>query len=171
MAVESASRQPRREPSAPGETERERLNRQLIELLNEIRVAIPGVQVLFAFLLAVPFTARFESVSSFQRAVYFVALLAAALSSALLIAPAPYHRLLFGEGQRRHVIHRTSQLLVCGLLALALAMTAVVLLVSDVMFGTATAAGVTVATAATFLGLWVILPLQRRLRLGPRARR
>ena len=93
------------EPRDRSEDEQERLNRQLIELLNELRVAMPGVQVLFGFLLAVPFQQRFEQVSDFQQTVYFVTLLCAAVATAFLIAPSAYHRLMFEQHDKPNIVH------------------------------------------------------------------
>src|SRR3954453_1058205 len=87
-----------------GEDEKERAQRQLIELLNELRVVIPGVQVLFAFLLTVPFNQRFGQVDPFQKTVYFATLLLSALATALFLAPTGYHRLLFHKRQRKYII-------------------------------------------------------------------
>src|SRR3982751_3778522 len=103
--------------------EQERLNRQLIELLNEIRVALPGVQVLFAFLLAVPFQNRFAQATSFQKHVYLVTMLASATATACLIAPTGYHRLLFQRGDRPRIIRHGTRLFIAGLVSLAIAMT------------------------------------------------
>src|SRR4051794_3219075 len=92
------------EPPRRDQEEQERLNRQLLELLNELRVALPGVQVLFAFLLAVPFQQRFTQTTPFERYVYLVTLLASAAATAFLIAPTGYHRLLFQRGDRPRII-------------------------------------------------------------------
>ena len=114
--------------------EQERLNRQMTELLNELRVAMPGVQVLFAFLLAVPFQQRFATVNAFQRDVYLVTLLAAATATAFLIAPSAYHRIAFQEHEKERIIQMGTRQFVCGLVALAVAMNGAVLLVTDVLF-------------------------------------
>ena len=90
----------RAEESDRSDEEQDRLNRQMTELLNELRVAMPGVQVLFAFLLAVPFQQRFAMVNTFQRNVYLVTLLAAATATAFLIAPSAYHRIAFQEHEK-----------------------------------------------------------------------
>src|SRR3569832_1460262 len=136
------------------EEEQERLNRQMMELLNELRVAMPGVQILFGFLLTVPFQQRFRDVTQFQETVYFVTLVAAAVAAAFLIAPSAYHRVMFEQHDKPNIIHiGTGQMLV-GLGALALAMNGAVLLVTDVLFEAGTVA-VTVALLATlYLTLW-----------------
>jgi hypothetical protein len=146
--------------------EQERLNRQLIELLNELRVALPGVQVLFAFLLAVPFQNRFGQTSSFERHVYLVTLLASAASAAFLIAPTGYHRILFQRGDRPEIIRHGTKMLIAGLGCLALAMTGAVFLVAEVIFSVATAVSVASASALLFFWLWFGLALVRRAREG-----
>jgi hypothetical protein len=147
------------------ETEGEELNRNLSELLQELRVAQMGVQVLFAFLLTVPFSQRFGQVTSFQRDVYFATLLAATLSAILLIAPTAQHRLLFGRHDKRYLVVASTRMAIAGLAFLAVAMTAVVLLLTDLLFGTTTTIAVVAVVALTFTILWFIVPLRRRERL------
>jgi Family of unknown function (DUF6328) len=146
--------------------EQDRLNRQLLELLNELRVALPGVQVLFAFLLAVPFQPRFESVTDLERHVYLVTLLASAAATAFLIAPTSYHRLLFQRGYRPQIIRNGARMLIAGLTCLAVAMIGAVFLVVSFMFADDTAVAVAAATLALFAVLWFGVPLVRRLRDG-----
>ncbi len=146
------------------ETEKERLDRNLMELLGELRVALPGVQVLFAFLLAVPFQARFRTVTTFQRDVYFATLCCALLASALLIAPTPFHRLTFRLHQKRALVRIANRFAIAGLGMLALAMSGVILLISDYLFGTAVAVVATSLAAAAFALLWGVLPLLYRRR-------
>ena len=150
-------------PSELEETEHERLDRELNQLLNELRVAMPGVQVLFAFLLAVPFQQRFTEVTDFQRDVYFVTLLAAAAASALFIAPTAYHRLMFRARDKPMLIDISSRLAVCGLACLALAMNGAVLLVTDVLFEGTTVIVTITLTVTLYVGLWFVLGLLRRL--------
>jgi hypothetical protein len=143
------------------ESEQERLNRQLDQLLQELRVAMPGVQVLFAFLLAVPFQQRFGNVTDFQKDVYFVTLLAAAAASALFIAPTAFHRLRFQDNDKAYLVSVSSKMALTGLGFLAIAMNGAVLLVSDVLFDGA-AVTITVAITATlYIGLWFGLGLVR----------
>jgi cation transport ATPase len=142
--------------------EQERLNRQMTELLNELRVAMPGVQVLFAFLLAVPFQQRFETVDAFQRDVYLFTLLAAATATAFLVAPSAYHRIAFQEHEKERIIHMGTRQFVCGIVALAVAMTGAVLLVTDVLFKAATTIVVVVCVAALFAWLWFGIGLWRK---------
>jgi hypothetical protein len=151
-------------PSGRDETEEQRLDRNLGELLQELRVALPGVQVLFAFLLAVPFQQNFTKISEFEKKVYFATLLLTALSAALLIAPSAYHRITFRYQQKYRLVFIANRLAIAGLAALALAMTCAILLITDVLFGTTTTI-VTVAAALTvFVLLWAVLPLRRRLK-------
>jgi hypothetical protein len=146
------------------DAEQERLNRQLLELLNELRVALPGVQVLFAFLLAVPFQQRFGQVSTFERYVYIVTLLASAAATAFLIAPTGYHRVLFQRGDKPEIIHHGTRMLIAGLVCLAIAMTGAVYLVTEFVFSTSTAVPVAAVAAAMFGWFWFGAALVRRLR-------
>jgi Family of unknown function (DUF6328) len=147
------------------ETEEERLDRNLGELLQELRIALPGVQVLFAFLLAVPFQQNFEKISDFDKTMYFVTLLLTALSAALLIAPSAYHRLTFRYQQKHRLVFVSNRLAIAGLGVLALAMTCAILLVTNVLWGTvATTVVTTVLVLAMFAVLWVALPMRRRFR-------
>jgi amino acid transporter len=144
------------------EEEQERLNRQLTELLTELRVAMPGVQVLFAFLLAVPFQQRFATVDSFQRGLYLVTLVAAATATAFFIAPSAYHRIAFQQHEKERIIRLGTRQFLCGLVALAVAMTGAVLLVTDVLFQAPTEIIATGGVAALFLWLWFGIGLLRR---------
>jgi hypothetical protein len=151
---------------APGrrETPEERLDRNLEELLAGLRVALPGVQVLFAFLLVLPFQQRFEAVTSFQEKVYFATLLATALATALLIAPSARHRIQFRRADKEWVVVTANRLAIAGLATLGVAMSGAILLVSDFLFASTTAAIATTAVLATIGGLWFVIPLARRLR-------
>ncbi|MEA2127540.1 MAG: hypothetical protein QOJ85_431 [Solirubrobacteraceae bacterium] len=152
-----------RNPSERVESEQERLDRQLDQLLTELRVAMPGVQVLFAFLLAVPFQQRFGQVTDFQKNVYFVTLLAATAASALFIAPTAFHRLVFKARDKPFLIAISSKLAVAGLACLAVAMNGAVLLVTDVLFDRTTVTVTVAITASLYIGLWFVLGLVRRL--------
>ena len=145
------------------ETEDERLNRELDQLLQELRVAMPGVQVLFAFLLAVPFQQRFAQVSDFQQDVYFGTLLASAVASALFIAPTAYHRMMFRGRDKPRLVAMSSRFAIAGLAALAVAMNGVILLVTDFIFDGAVVAITTVLSASMFFGLWFVLGIVRRM--------
>src|ERR1700761_3270551 len=147
------------------ETEEERLDRNLGELLQELRVALPGVQVLFAFLLAVPFQQNFTKTSEFDKKIYFITLLLTALSAALLIAPSAYHRITFRYQQKHRLVFVSNRLAIAGLGVLALAMTCAIMLVTNVLFGTvATTVVTTLVVLAMFFVLWAVLPLKRRLK-------
>jgi Family of unknown function (DUF6328) len=145
------------------ESQKERVDRELIELLNELRVALPGVQVLFAFLLAIPFASHFDRVTDFERDVYFVALLAAVLSSGLLIAPSAYHRLLFRQAEKERLLLHANRLAIAGLTALAVSLLASILLVSEFLFGGVTASIVTSIGGLAIALLWYALPLRLRV--------
>jgi hypothetical protein len=160
----------RGEPQAPpgailptrGETELERYDRNLNEILSELRVALPGVQVLFAFLLVVPFNQRFASVSTFERRLYFATLLCTLLASILLIAPALVHRLTFRLGQKAYVVRVANRLTIAGLAVFALAMTGAVLLITHYLFGGPTAIVTTAVVLIAFGLIWFALPLHHR---------
>ena len=141
---------------------KEDLDRELIELLNELRVALPGVQVLFAFLLAVPFANGWRRVTAFQRDVFFVAFLCTAAATILLIAPSAYHRLRWREHDKEHMLETANRLTIAGTGFLALAMTAVVLLITDVLFSFWWAVLATALLAAGFAWFWYGLALRRR---------
>src|SRR4051812_31562403 len=149
-------------PRLRDETETERLDRNLVELLQEVRVVQTGVQVLFAFLLTVPFSARFDEITGFQRGAYFAALVGAAAASVLLIAPTAVHRILFRLGQKEYMVDMANRLTLGGLVSTALAMIAAMLLVSDVMFGMGVAVAIATATGVAFAGVWAAVPLRRR---------
>jgi len=151
-------------PSGRTEDEQERLNRQMMELLNELRVAMPGVQVLFGFLLTVPFQQRFAQTDAFQRTVYVVSLVAAACATALLIAPSAYHRMTFQHHQKPQVIRLGTRQFLLGLLALAIAMIGAVALVLDFLFKAPTALVIAVALGLLYVTLWFGLGAVRRLR-------
>jgi len=144
------------------ETPLERADRNLTELLGELRVALPGVQVLFAFLLIVPFNDRFSDATAFQRDLYLGTLICTAFASALLIAPSMNHRLEFRHGDKEHLVTVSNRLTIAGLTLVAFAMTGVVALLTDFVFGTATMIVTTGALALAFALLWYLLPLRRR---------
>jgi hypothetical protein len=145
------------------ETELERYDRNLTELTGELRVALPGVQVLFAFLLVAPFNQRFGTVSQFERQLYFAALLLTLLATMLLIAPTIIHRLHFRRGEKAYVVQTANRLMISGLIVFAVAMTTAVLLVTHYLFGSLTAVITTVIVVAAFILIWFLLPLRRRL--------
>jgi predicted membrane channel-forming protein YqfA (hemolysin III family) len=148
----------------------EDLDRELIEFLNELRVALPGVQVLFAFLLAVPFANGWTRVTNLQRDVFFVAFIATAAASILLIAPSAYHRLRWREGDKEQLLRTSNRLAIAGTIFLALGMTAAVFLISDILFRAWWAALTTALVGAAFAWFWYGLPLSRRPSDGARSR-
>lgn len=150
----------------PNETEAEMADRHLSELLQELRIALPGVQVLFAFLLTVPFAARFEDLKGSQQDLYFAVLALAALAIALFIAPSAHHRILFHRHQKTFLVATATRFAIAGLVALALAIVGSLWLISSFLFD-ATTTKITIVVAATVFGLlWFVEPLIRRLQ-GP----
>jgi hypothetical protein len=147
-----------RQVPAEGEDKRDR---QMIELLNELRVALPGVQILFAFLLTVPFSVRFEKLTTFQRDDYYVTLLATTLSTACLIAPSAAHRLRFHRHDRNWLIESANALTIGGLVLLAVAITGAVTLITDIMFDGVLVWIYSGALALVIVGLWFLRPLAR----------
>lgn len=135
-----------------------------MELLNELRVALPGVQVLFAFLLTVPFTQVFPRINDSQTNVYFAAFLTAAGASAFLIAPTSYHRIRFREGDKEQMLHTANRLAIIGTIFLALSITCTVYLITDLLFSGAGPAVTTAIFAGLFAWLWYGLPIVRHLR-------
>jgi hypothetical protein len=152
------------------ESEEERLDRNLSEMLQELRVAIPGVQVLFAFLLAVPFQQGFAQVNNFQRDVYFATLLCTAISAVLLMAPTAYHRLTFRYQQKRRLVFYSNRFAIGGLVFLALAMLGALVLVTDYLFSSTATIVVGGLAVAAFALFWFALPLRRRLSLKAEGR-
>ena len=147
--------------SRPGETEAERDDRNLIELLQELRVAGLGVQVLFGFLLSIPFTARFARLSHAQHGLYVATLLLAALATALLLAPVAYHRLVFRRHRKEQLVKDANVLAILGLAAVGLAVSAAVLLVVSFVDRGATVVVISVFVVCVFAVLWFVLPLAR----------
>jgi O-antigen/teichoic acid export membrane protein len=152
------------------ETEQERLDRNLNEMLQELRVAIPGVQVLFAFLLTVPFAQGFKDVNNFQRDVYFATLICTAISAVLLMAPTAYHRLTFRYQQKRKLVFYSNRFAIAGLVFLALAILGALTFVTDYLFSTAATVVVGGLAVAAIAFFWFALPLRRRLSLKAQGR-
>jgi amino acid transporter len=148
------------------EDRKERVSRELIELLNELRVALPGVQVLFAFLLAVPFAQGFTRVTDFQRALYFVVIALTAVSLALLIAPSAWHRLRFRQQDKERILRASNKMSIVGLGFLALAMTGAVMLIADFIYSPTLTIISGIAAFIVYGLLWYVLPLA-----GPRGPR
>ena len=146
------------------ETEDERkdkLNRELMELLNELRVFLPGVQVLFAFLLTVPFNQRFESVTPEQKAVFFCSILAATISSILLIAPGTLHRLRWRQHDKERLLRLGNRLAIAGTAALAVAIAAALWVVADVLYGPVASFIVTPVIVVILVVSWYVLAIGR----------
>jgi uncharacterized membrane protein YidH (DUF202 family) len=151
-----------RDGDATVETPKERIDRELLELLNELRVALPGVQFLFAFLLILPFQTTADELTDFHRQVFFVALVSAAVATGLLIAPAAHHRVLFRQKDKERLLKRSNQSALLGLAALVVAICAALLLVVDIFFSS-TQAWLTTGLIAAFLTTWwIVVPFWRR---------
>jgi amino acid transporter len=146
------------------ETPKERADRELIELLNELRVVLPGVTVMLAFLLAVPFSRGWQHVTTFQRDVFVVAFLATALSVVLLTAPSSYHRLRFRHGDKERLVRFGNRFAIAGIAAFAVALEAVVLLVIDYVLSLEAATAATVALGLVVLVCWYGFPLADAVR-------
>jgi hypothetical protein len=144
--------------------EERKRDRQMIELLNELRVALPGVQIFFAFLLTVPFSQRFGQLTSFQRNVYYLTLMATALCAACLIGPSASHRLRFHKSDRAWIVESANTLLIAGLVLLAVALSGAVLLITDVMFDGPRVWIYTAVVAVAVIGIWFVRPLLRAAR-------
>jgi hypothetical protein len=163
-----ADAQPRAPDDDRNETTDEQLDRNTIELLNELRVAATGIQVMFAFLLVVPFNAGWTKTTSFERTVYFVTLAFVALAAFLLIALPIQHRLLFRHHEKRYLVTMGNRLAIAGNGCLAFGFTGILVLLSDYVVGGLAPVIVGVLTFAFIGGLWFGLPLLRRSRERPR---
>lgn len=138
-------------------------DRELIELLTELRVALPGVQVMFAFLLVVPFSQGFAEVTSTQKGVYFAAFLCTTVATLMLIAPTTYHRLRWRQHDKEQMLATANKLVIVGMTFLALAMSCVVYFMTSFLYP-GIAGLVTALATAAFAGLWFGLPLYRQMR-------
>ena len=147
-----------------GESEAERLDRNLMELLQELRVASIGVQFLFAFLLVVPFQQGFVEVTDFEKRVYYVTLLLTAAAGICLMAPVARHRLRFRDQDKRWIVASSHKYAIAGMGLLALAISGVVLLISHYVYDAATAAVATAAVSLAIGWIWFGAPLVRALR-------
>jgi Family of unknown function (DUF6328) len=139
-------------------------DRQMAELLQELRVALPGVQILFAFLLTVPFSQGFTRATGFQRNLFFATLIATAVSTVCFIAPTATHRLRFHQGERAYIIESANRLLIVGLAFLAIAVIGAITLITDYLFGLDSHWYWPVAVALLLVGLWFVRPLVRHVR-------
>jgi hypothetical protein len=145
-----------------GETSSEKLMRNVAELLQELRVAQAGVQILFGFLLSVVFTDRFHDASGFEKALHLAAVVLAAAATALLTAPAAWHRLLFRTGSRERILTVGNRFVLAGLVCLALAITTVVALIAKVVYGGVAMVVIGVLSAVLFGVLWFVVPARLR---------
>ncbi|HEX3788453.1 MAG TPA: DUF6328 family protein [Pseudonocardiaceae bacterium] len=151
------------EPAADDtETPQAKLTRNMAELLQELRVAQAGVQILFAFLLSVAFTARFAQATRLERTTELVTVLLTTGSTALLMAPAAWHRIYFRQGRRPDIIYWANRFAIAGLALLAAALTGAVLLLVEVVVGGWTAIVLAAASGVLFTLIWFVLPLARR---------
>jgi len=153
------------------DSETQQLSRNLNELLQELRVAQAGVQILFGFLLSIAFTERYAQTDDYIRTTHFITVLFATAATALLTAPASWHRVLFRQGRRERIITVANKLAVAGLICLAFAVTGTVLLIGEVVLGGWAAVLVAVLTAIGFSLLWLIVPWREREEVPDRAER
>jgi hypothetical protein len=165
MAPLSAPRLRVVDDDSRNETALERCDRNLVELLQEVRVVQTGVQVLFAFLLTAPLAARFTTLNAFQRYTYFFTLLATGAAAVLLIAPTAYHRVLFRLGDKENLVQVANRFTLAGLTFVAVSMLGALLLVTDLLFSGATVIATVAVATVGLLAAWCVLPLRRRARL------
>src|SRR5262249_18029457 len=149
---------------ARGETPLQRVDRAYGEILQEVRVAQTGVQILFAFLLTLAFTSRFGSVPPFQRGIYVVTLMLCAAAAALLIAPAAFHRVVYRQRLKHHLVRVASRLALSGLALLLLALVSALLLILDVVIGLGPALLLAGGALGWFVTWWFVLPVWSRVR-------
>ena len=149
------------------ESRQERLDRELIELLNELRVALPGVQVLFAFLLTIPFTGTFGRLSDLDRDVFFGTFCATIVATAFFMMPSAYHRLRFRRDDKDRILKAGNRAAIAGLACLMAAICGAAFLIADIVFGAVGAAVTVAVTAALIGGLWFVLPLIREAEQEP----
>jgi hypothetical protein len=144
------------------ESRRERVNRELIELLNELRVALPGVQVLFAFLLAVPFANGWTRVTDSQKNIFYATLVATAMSTACFIVPTAYHRINFRKREKERILLISNKFAIAGLMFLGVSIIGAIMLITDVIYSQTAAVVAAIIAFVVFFGLWLVLPLIRR---------
>jgi hypothetical protein len=145
------------------ESHKERIDRELIELLNELRVALPGVQVLFAFLLIVPFSNGYVRMTAAQKDIFFATFISTALATAFLIAPSANHRILFRQRDKEQLLRRSNRQSVIGLVFLTLAVVGATALITDVIFSSLAATLAATGVAVVLLVVWFVVPIYRRL--------
>lgn len=160
-ATREATESARTEPERPGETLAQRADRNVMELLNELRVVGIGVQVLFGFLLSIPFAKGFPRLDHFERGIWLASLVFAALATALLVAPVAYHRWLFRRHEKETLVRVTNRLAIGGLIAVGLAVCSAVLLVTSFVAPGVRSIVITAGLVCVFAGLWFVMPLSR----------
>ncbi len=148
------------------ESRRQQLNRELLELLNELRVALAGVTVLFAFLLTLPFTSRFEKLDELQQNTLIFAFFAAASAVITLVMPTAFHRIRWRHGDKEALLRTSNRMALVGLVCLSVALTSVVLLFTELFFTEGVAIAITAIVGLVIAGLWFVLPLARWARDG-----
>ncbi|HWL87623.1 MAG TPA: DUF6328 family protein [Polyangiaceae bacterium] len=151
------------------EPHEQRINRELTELLGELRVALPGVQMLFAFLLTVPFSARFPLLSWSQHAAFSLAFASTTVAAIFLIAPSSNHRMSFRAPDKERLLFRSNRFAIIGIAFLAVAICAVAFFISGMLYGDDWAPGTALATFALIFATWYLMPLLRRARRISRA--
>ncbi|MEV6306412.1 DUF6328 family protein [Actinoplanes sp. NPDC051861] len=156
MAVQTQS------PNSSQETEKQRWDRNFADLLQELRVAQTGVQILFAFLLTIPFSNGFPNATAFQKDVYVVALISAAFATALIISPVAFHRALFRQGRKPELVRYAHKMASSGLAFMLVSMVSSVLLITDYVLDWKWAIPLTVATGIWFVTFWAGLPFLHR---------
>jgi MFS family permease len=144
------------------ETEKQRWDRNFADLLQELRVAQTGVQILFAFLLTLPFSSGFPKATAFQKDVYMVALISAAFATALIISPVAFHRALFRQGRKPELVRYAHRMATAGLACMLVSMVSSVLLITDYVLDARWAVILTVVAGGWFLTFWAILPITHR---------
>ncbi|MFE9692935.1 DUF6328 family protein [Micromonospora sp. NPDC005806] len=144
------------------ETEKQRWQRNFADLLQELRVAQTGVQILFAFLLTLPFSNGFTRATPFQKDVYIIALLSAAAAAAMIISPVAFHRALFRQGRKPELVRFSHHMATGGLAFMLISMVSAVLLITDFVLSRPIAVVLSAITAVWFLALWLVLPFARR---------
>jgi hypothetical protein len=156
---------PRRDTAGPqpDESPKERVDRELIELLNGLRVLLPGVQVLLAFLLTVPFSSGFADTTDTERIVYFVTVLLTVGATAALTMPAAYHRIRFREGDKERMLQLSNASAIVGLVLLTFAMASVVFLITNRLYGVAAAIPVSLVVLVVLGFTWFAVPLLRKV--------
>ena len=153
---------PTRKLATQDESEENPVNASFMAILEGLRVTLPGVQVLFAFLLTLPFTGKFNSLDSGQLIAYQIAFYAIAMAAVLMISPTALHRLRFRQGDKEYILQASNRMILLGLAALAVGMVATVWLVSELLFEQGTANAIAVVALIVVIGMWFVLPLSRR---------